>query len=204
MELDTLFTIYQLPTGRRIFALKQLAEAPGAVRVTGLLALVEAEIERCSELQRMEHEWMSAKHTSTESRTAKLNSKLDSTLGSIARVAAEYRDTLGMGDPLGAAGQTLLSRAFPGGVSAVTTLTYVEQVETVGMLLELFRGELEPEVIALGLTQHVLRLDTLRGDLAREIPQAAQGSYLRRAPHGTRAWSGRALASRRADPGRHQ
>ncbi len=188
--IDQYVRLLQFPTGRRMFALRQVRRVAEALGDTALVARVEAALEHEGRVFALERRWASDKNGQGAARgnAFQIDVLIDRTLSAIDGGAAQAAVALRPGHPLAEKAARFRAHAFPGGVGAVVNLTYEEELAYVDWLL----SELDnpdqpwgPTVAELGLTLFVTELRArvveMRAELERERPRPLRHEELRAA-----------------------
>ncbi len=155
------FTFYDFPTGRRLFAMRELAaiaETKGLVDIQGL---AEAAAEQAAHTAAREADWRRARTTTVgrRKRAGEVDAQMDRTLGALL-THLETKVHAFSAKRSGALASELIQQLFPAGAAAITSMTYEDELAA----CEVLYGELQarPEhVEALGLGDYVEQLGEL-------------------------------------------
>jgi len=178
-SLATLLNLYNFSTGRRLFCFRQLlllAISP-TYSFPALETHLNAAISHDHHTRDLERRYASSPTPApkgvTEAR--RVDVLVDRTLTAIRDGAAVQASGADEGDPIIAISETFLRAAFPKGVSDMTSLPFVEELNAVEGLLAAFSADLAPAVAELGLTRLVQRLAKLAVEYraALESPEPA-------------------------------
>ncbi|MBK8014603.1 MAG: hypothetical protein IPK13_25040 [Deltaproteobacteria bacterium] len=169
MSIANLFSLYQLPTGRRSYALGRVAKYANELGDEVLERDVRLALRHEADVRVTERGWAANSKAETSSAAAELRD-LD---GDIDRALTALRDTAEArlravprrerrtkGEPI----ERFLARCFPNGVAPMTMLSYPEEHEAVRALVTNLRKNEAEMVALLGLTPF---LDTLQSLLPK-------------------------------------
>jgi hypothetical protein len=167
--LDSLFNLYVLSTGRRVFALQQVKPIAEELGEDALVTLLGRALEHDARTLRLESSWAASGYDSDPQRVKRIDAQVDRTLSAIRDVAESQVAGGFPGEDLEETSQELMREIFPAGVFAVSSLPFVEELAAVEHILRQLRGPFSRHVETLGLGRLVARL----GALAEEY-RAAQ------------------------------
>jgi len=174
--LGSLLSFYAFSTGRRLFAtqeVKKIAEAQG---LAALGAHCGAAIAHDQATRDLEARWASDKEASQYSPEARqIDILVDTALGALRdSIDADARDAA-PGDALGEAAAKLQKAAFPSGVAAVTTLSFVDELAEVQRIIALLQAaEWSGVVQQIGLGRRLSRLVELENVYQAAIAQPSK------------------------------
>lgn len=171
--LSALFDFYQIPTGRRRLALRQVLEIAEARGDTAIAEAVRWALEINLRAHDLEGRWRHERHRDqmTRREAAEIDKKLDRAVGSLHRQLQDIRE-LFADEPRGETAETILQRLFPEGAGAIVTMPFEEELGAVEYILGQFEEHWEEDLEDLNVTATVDRLD----DLADEFADALAGS----------------------------
>lgn len=181
MMISEMFALYVLPTGRRSFALRGVAELAQVAGLQTIEAEAKALLEREASLGALEASWASSSASNKSDGGAELRS-LD---GDIDRMVSGIRDTAetrlrslprGLQKSRGAAIQAFLLKYFPNGVQAITNQSYPEEYEAVLAMTKAIRDEDAAIVDLLGLKPFLEDIEALMPAYLAAIKAAAKSS----------------------------
>lgn len=196
-SLSAIFDFYVFPTGRRLFALGQVAKRAKAAGHGDLAKHCNAAIAEDRKCLALERRWAgvvaeakgkapAAPAPSGAPDPAKIDPLVDRTLTAIRDHAEAQRAGAPIDDSIHATVVGFLKTVFPSGVSDVTSLPYVEELAAVDDILGKLGGaELAPVVEELGLQRLVKRLagvtEQYRAALHAPAPETLMFGNVRRA-----------------------
>jgi hypothetical protein len=152
--IANLLDLRTLPTGRALYALRQLALELASVSAPDVAAYVEAGLATGNQAWEMERRWLVQRDGGDEQGDLRpLDVTLDRALAALFQAVKAWAPQR----PENAF--RVLRQVFPSGVSAVMRMTYPEEIEAVARLLEHLKGELAADVEALHVEPFV---DTVR------------------------------------------
>lgn len=173
-SLESLINLYQFPTGRRLFAHKLIRTRAEADGFDKLVKHCDKAIAHDTQTQSLEKQWTGESNTSETNPEAQcLDILVDRTLGAIRDHAIAQAAGAPENDPIHATVNTFIKQVFPGGVHAITTLSYVEELEAVQAIVHSLQNELTPTVNELNLQRHTVRLAALAIDYRRALESPA-------------------------------
>jgi len=176
-HFGALIALYQIPSGRRVFALGRVAEVVARRRLDGLRPWVEEALAADRETLSLELSWRRTSRQPLHGRQAReLDRKVDRALAAIDGVLASVLKGFEPESPRAWVARALRAALFPAGVHAVTSLSFVEQHETVALLLRRLREprDLAGKVASLGLEDMVARLAALNARYGAELARPAE------------------------------
>lgn len=180
------FSLYQFPTGRRLFALHEVAERARQRGLSDLLGQIEAAIEQCQQTAALEAGWRRSRATTEGKRVlaAQIDSQVDRVLGAISSHLGTLIHAFG-DEGLGGRAKAVLTRIFPEGAGAITRLSYENELSAATVIHEDLSGPLGPEAEALHLGVYVEHLGRLlpdyRAALSREATREVSFDRIREA-----------------------
>jgi hypothetical protein len=173
-SLETLINLYQFPTGRRLFAHKQIRARAEADGFDKLVKHCDKAISHDTQTQSLEKRWAGESNTSDANPDAqRLDILVDRTLGAIRDHAIAQAAGAPDNDPIHATVDTFIKTVFPGGVHAITSLPYVEELEAVQAIVHSLQNELAPTITELNLQRHTARLAALAIDYRKALEAPA-------------------------------
>lgn len=170
----------QLPSGRALYALRRSARA-----VEGdddLMRLVDMALTRARATRELELAHRDAKAPALYGpKAGAIDGAIDRTLSAIDSTVRTFRSVFGQDAPddeRSKAAEKLARELFPRGVLAVTSLSFVEEHESVTIILAKLQegGALASEAEALGLGVYVSRLAALNEEFGAELERAEKPS----------------------------
>lgn len=161
----------QLPTGRRLFALKALLNEANRLGSAELAAKCQRAIDTDRQTQRVERAWRQQKSAPGKSRgdAVDLDRQIDALWGAMHSVV---RGQMVGDDPLSHKAATFMHEVFPDGLAGLVKRSFEEQLAEQESLLERFApgtGDLAGHIDALGLRRHVDQLNPLVDAFAHEL-----------------------------------
>jgi hypothetical protein len=161
-DLASLFNLYVFPTGRRLFAHRQVQNLAEQKAIGDLAAHVAAAIKHDRKTLALEQEWGADEtRPPADADAARIDNLVDRALSALRDAAQAQADGADPEDEIVPMVNSLLKAVFPAGVAAVTTLPFVEEVEVVEGILTKLKGPLKKAVEELGLSRQVKRLTKL-------------------------------------------
>ncbi|MCB9652731.1 MAG: hypothetical protein H6729_01180 [Deltaproteobacteria bacterium] len=166
MSIANLFTLYQLPTGRRSYALGQVAKKASELADETLERDVRLALRHEADVRATERAWAASSRAETSSAAVELrniDADIDRAVTALrdtaeARLRAVPRhDRKASGAPI----ERFLARCFPNGVAPITALSYPEEHEAVRALVTNLRKNEEEMVALLGLLPFLETLQSL-------------------------------------------
>ncbi|AKT36409.1 uncharacterized protein CMC5_005220 [Chondromyces crocatus] len=176
-DLSSLFSLYELSTGRRLFALAQVVKAADGLGLPPIATHARAALAHDTLTRTLDTRWAArAQPPPLDAVLKPIDAKLDRTLSSLRDAARAQAEVATPADGLAAKVETFLREVFPIGVGAITSLVYVEELSQVDRILDKVRGPNAPLadlVTEIGLTRHVERLAELAEQYrkALEVPK---------------------------------
>jgi hypothetical protein len=169
-SLESIFNLYQFPTGRRLFALKLVRAHAENENFDKLVKHCDAAIIHDVATQTLERRWAGDSLASDSNPEAqRIDILVDRTLGAIRDHAVAQAAGAPENDPIHSTVADFLKKVFPANVYAITTLPYVEELEAVDGIVNLFQNELAPVVQELNLQRHTARLANLANDYRKAL-----------------------------------
>lgn len=161
-DLTLLYNLYELSTGRRIFALGQVRDRALERGIMEVVAHVDAAIDHDRATRQTDTRWAARDQPAAVDAAVKpIDILLDRALSAMRDAAVAQAEVARPGDGLAEQVDGFLRAVFPLGVAAVTSLPYVEELAAVEHILEKLQGPQAAAVIELGLTRHAERLAEL-------------------------------------------
>jgi hypothetical protein len=180
--LSLVINLYVFPTGRRLYALRQVTKRAKEAGHADLVKHCNAAIAADRDCLVLERRWAGAvaldkgkaqraPDPNATPAAHKVDAMVDRTLTAIRDHADNQRAGVEQDDPIYSTVASFLAEVFPSGVSAVTGLPFVEEVEVVDSIVTmLFSEKLAPVVEELGLGRLAKRL----ADLAKKYRAAIE------------------------------
>lgn len=169
-SLESILNVYQFPTGRRLFALKLVRTRAEAENFDKLVKQCDAAIAHDVTTQSIERRWAGESNSeNTNPDAQRIDILVDRTLGAIRDHAVAQAAGAPDNDPIHATVESFLKKVFPTSVHAITTLPFVEELETVDDIVTLFQNELAPLVQELNLQRHAARLASLAKEYRKAL-----------------------------------
>lgn len=170
VSLFEYLSIRRPPTGRSVFALYKMDAIAAPEREPGLHEHIEKAISHGHVTLGLERDWLHQRaNQSTRRGDAMLvDNEFDRSWSSL----HSYLRGQILGppaDPVRVAAETVLARALPLGVGAVTQLSFELQLGASDAVLELFSGELAPYVPTLRLERHIDSIKEVSGRFRKEL-----------------------------------
>jgi len=171
-SLQQYFNLYQFPTGRRLFAMRQVAEVAREAGVPQIAELAQSAVKQDLKTAELEAAWRRsrAKTEGKRKRANDLDGQLDRTLGGMARQLGALVHTFG-DQPIGPRASALLGHLFPEGAAAITTMSYENELAASEVILEDLTGPHANDAAALNLAPFVERLRTLLPEFRESLKQ---------------------------------
>lgn len=169
-SLESIINLYQFPTGRRLFAHKQIrfrAEQDGFDK---LVKHCDNAISHDIQTQSLEKRWAGETNSSNGNPDAqRLDILVDRTLGAMRDHAIAQAAGAPQNDPIHTTVDHFIHKVFPAGVHAITSLPYIEELEAVDAIVHSLQNELGPLVVELNLGRHTARLTALAIDYRKAL-----------------------------------
>lgn len=162
-SLLSLFKFTKLSSGRRLRVFREMRKRARERSMTDLVAFLDQAIVHEKRTHELNRRW----RTQGRSRTiggpdiGAIDGLTDQSLTSLRDMVVAYIRGALPGDVKAELAERVRKAIFPDGVSAITSLPYVEELAALELILDALRDELQVEVSALGLTHMVERLTTL-------------------------------------------
>lgn len=176
VRLADFIRLYQMPSGRALYLLKQIIAAATALEVPAILAIAEralAQARATRELELQHRRWTQAPLYSPEA--AGLDVALDRALSALAAtLRANIEINAGRtDDPIAAAARRVEAALFPNGVNHLTRLSYVEEHESVALLLAAATtGSLAADIDTLGARHFIERISAINAEFGTKLDAA--------------------------------
>lgn len=165
VDLASLFNLYQLSTGRRIFAMQQVHKIAKKRKLSDLEAHVVAAIKHDRQTRKLDAQWQTqGSRPKSQGDASRVDPLVDRTLTALRDGAAAQAEGAAPDDEIIAKVDAFLTELFPLGVAAVTQLSYVDELSAVDEIVAKLKGDLAPLVKELGLTRQATRLTKLAID----------------------------------------
>src|SRR5690606_7733330 len=185
-SLQQYFALYQFPTGRRLFAMREVAERAARHGLVDIKTLAEQAVEQAQRTAAIEAGWRRSRSTQQGRRTraGAIDAELDRCLGGLAKVLDSMVHTFGDQD-IGARAGQLLASLLPEGAAAITRLTYENELAAAEVGVRELEEKHAEAVVALALVPFVERLtllvDQFRAALKEESVREISYDQLRQA-----------------------
>jgi hypothetical protein len=155
-DFTDLINLYVFPTGRRIYAQRQVLAIATEREITLLVRQLVANIAADQATRDLELQWAGHDDRKHALGAPAVDAELDRAVSALSETVNLKLVAFGSGSKMGQAALRIRQRIFPMGMQAITALTYVEQHEAVSTLLRLLGpgGDLANQV-------EILRLDDL-------------------------------------------
>lgn len=177
-SLESLLKLHIFPTGRRIFALQQVLKIALAQSFDDLTAHCQAALQHDRATLSIERQYAGEpQDPGTNPAAQRVDALVDRTLTAIRDHAVAQTEGAPSDDPIHAEVAGFLKTLVPAGVSAITSLGYVEELAAVDQVVALLQGDLAPSVTNLGLGRLTTRLAFLAGQY-REALEAPPPSLI--------------------------
>jgi hypothetical protein len=165
VDLASLFNLYQFSTGRRIFALQQVLKAAKKLKLADLEAHVVAAIKHDRTTRKLDVQWQKqGSRPKSQGDASRIDPLVDRTLTALRDGAAAQAEGAAPDEDIVEKVDAFIAEIFPSGVTAVTQLSYVDELSAVDEIVAKLKGELAPTVKELGLTRQAARLAKLAGE----------------------------------------
>lgn len=175
MDLNEFVKLPQLPSGRQSYAVRQILELATALTIGPVRDRAEQALESAAACRAVEQKYASDSSRAKHGKGAEgANARLDRGWGRLdARLAGEI-ETFGLDHAIGAAAARLRKNLAADGISTITALSYVEEVETSEMLVRDMATKYKDDVQTLSLGAFVERLGQLTEALKKELKQPVE------------------------------
>lgn len=159
-----LLDLARLTAGRRIWALQQMRQVAESRGISLLIGRIDEAIAHDRYTVSLDSRLGSTPRNRLYSpRVTELRRLSNRTLTGIRDIALGHAKGRAADDSRTVMVKQFLREAFPGGVGAITSLPYADQVAALEDILEGLHGQLVPAVAALGLSAQVEHLAELTG-----------------------------------------
>jgi len=150
-SLLNLFSLYRLPAGRRLFALRKVRSL--ASSDPPIVALVDDAIAHDTKVLELRGKWLVSKDVAVKypARLMELDAEHDRIVSSMAAVAHGLSAGMQEETPIGAAARRIVQRVFGAGIAPLTKLDFVQQRESTNTWLALLNGELSDDAVLIGI-----------------------------------------------------
>ena len=168
--LETIINLYQFPTGRRLFAHKQIRARAESDGFDKLVKHCDKAITHDTQTQSLEKRWAGESNTSDANPNAqRIDILVDRTLGAMRDHTIAQAAGAPDNDPIHVSVDTFTKKVFPAGVHTISSLPYVEELEAVDAIVHSLQNELAPLVQELNLQRHTARLASLAIDYRKAL-----------------------------------
>ena len=161
-SLQQYFSVYQFPTGRRLFAMRQTAQLAARLGLTEIQRFAEQAVEQAQRTAALEASWRRSRSTQVgrRKRAGSIDAELDRCLGGLAKHLDSMVHTFG-DEGIGARAGQLLASILPEGPAAITHMSYENELAAAEVVLRDLKEKHAEAVVALGLVPFVERLAAL-------------------------------------------
>ena len=186
-SLGSLLQLNVFPTGRRLWAMRQLHHRAAERGFPELAAHAARAIEHDHITRQLDARWAARQHGpgQGEDPVQRVDAVLDRTLLALRDAAESQVAVARPADGTAEKVATLLRALFPMGVAAVASMTYTDELTAVEAIIARLRGDLAPLVADLALDRHAARLAELcaeyRAALAGPRPEPLDFGQVRAA-----------------------
>ncbi len=178
-ELDEVFHLYQMPTGRLLYAARSVRQALTEDERPLIGPALDALMAAATEARQLEMRHREVTNRPQYGpRAVALDATVDRLVSALVSAIKNARRAFGDDHPLGTAAARLEVTLFPRGAAAVTGLSYVEEVETISDLVTRLspNGELADDAATLHLAPYVQALATANDALRTALVARPQGA----------------------------
>ena len=170
--VEDFIQLYVLPSGRAIYALRKVVEAAVALEEPVLAAVAGEALAQAEDVRRLELTSREVQQLPLYGPAAReLDGLVDGTLKGIEGLL-KVHSQLDPTSPEGQSATRLLGALFGRGLQAITSLTYLEEAESVRLMLERLTGDLAEDAGRVGLLPFITRLKTQNDAFMAEITRA--------------------------------
>jgi hypothetical protein len=171
-SLQTYFSFYQFPTGRRLFAMRGVVERARKRQLGALENLAREAADQARHAAELESAWRRSRRTEEgrRHRANEIDVQLDRVLGGMAAHLGAAVHTFGE-NGTGARASALLARLFPEGAAAITRLSYENELAAAEVVLRDLKGPYADDAAAIGLAPFVERLEGLTREFRHALKQ---------------------------------
>lgn len=171
-SLQQYFSLYQFPTGRCLFAMREVAERAASLGLTAIQTLAEQAVEQAQRTAALEAGWRRSRSTEVgrRKRAQQVDAELDRCLGGIVKHLDGLVHTFGH-DGVGARAGELLASVLPEGAAAITHMSYENELAAAEIVLRELKETHAETVLALGMTPHLERLGLLVGQYREALKE---------------------------------
>ena len=169
-----LFAVNRFSSGRRVSIYNQLEEAARARRLIAVLPYIERAREHDLATRALDDRWAAPERRTLYPRTLRrIDNLSDGVLGQFRDIARAQIADLDPEDPFRHQVERMLATLFPAGLSAITSLPYIDQVAAVENILVELNGGFAPLMADLGLQRKVARLAELTAEYREAVDRPA-------------------------------
>ncbi len=167
------FSINRMPTGRALYALKEMHKVASQRGLEDVEAATEVAVEQGNRAVRVEfsYEQSRADNSDARGKAVELDNRLDAQIGAIQSLVAA-RKVGDEDDPVVKAARRVLEVVFPRGVAPIIHQSFEVQLGIMKVMLETFDGDLASEVELLGIEREVQRMGQLVEAFEEELATA--------------------------------
>ncbi|MCG8421655.1 MAG: hypothetical protein MJE77_27360 [Proteobacteria bacterium] len=159
-NLNGFLKLNVFPSGRRLFAQRQVAKVALGLEFTQLVEHLAEAIAHDQRTRTLEKIW--AGHNARRGIDVRgVDIRLDQTLNALRDGAMAQAKGAHQSDPVVAQVDGFIAQLFPAGVHAITSLPYLDELATVEVIVARLQGRLAPVVVDLGLERPTRRLAAL-------------------------------------------
>jgi hypothetical protein len=157
-SLMNIIDVYQLSTGRRMFALRQMKPIASELNQKALVSVVNRALEHDAITLALEKQWSVVDSGTDPQQVKKIDQKVDRILAGIRDLAEAQAAAHEPGDLIHERATELLRTIYPAGLYAVTNVSHVEELILVEAIVKQLKGELAEHVKVLGLSSLAQKL----------------------------------------------
>lgn len=167
-SLQPYFDLYQFPTGRRLFALRQVKERAEQMSLATIAELADEAVQHDEQTMHMEAAWRRARSINEGKREAAnvIDVALDRAVGGLHTHLQSLRHAFGDAHPRGKRAAQVLDTLFPEGAGAITTMTYENELAAVEVLLHQLNDDFAAEKQDLNLAPYMELITELKDRFA--------------------------------------
>jgi len=170
---SSMFSFIKLTSGRRMHALRQMHALATGLGEAPLVAHLAEAMAHEREVQHINQRWQGRRRgASFPVELQALDDRLDHTVSALRDVLMAFVKGAEPEDPLRQCAERLMDALFPGGVYAITSLPYVEEMAAVDGLLHALSHELAADAETLQLGLMVARLQQAADEYRAALDRA--------------------------------
>jgi hypothetical protein len=161
-SLESLVGLYQFSPGRRLFALQQVHKVATSMKETELLSVIgEAITAERKNIELVAAYQRNRDQPKGSAEAQKIDWAVDRALGSLQEMGQALLKVIEPSDPRATGIQAMLHALFPGGLTAVTLLPYVEELAQLDRIVHVAQTEHSRIIAAIGAEPVLARLTAL-------------------------------------------